>query len=82
MKRRKKLLKAPTDALNVLKSVKFENDAEPGSTHVGIPAGVYLLTKEDAHTSEVMQSTRAEEEYSRWQNNCTEIPQLLCDVVN
>ena len=63
MKRRKKLLKAPTDALNVLKSVKFENEAEPGSTHVGIPAGVYLLTKEDAHTSEVMQSTRAEEEF-------------------
>ena len=48
---------------------------------MGVPAGVYLITKGDAHTSKVMQSTRAEEEYSSWQNSYTDIPQLLCDVV-
>ncbi|KAK9205514.1 hypothetical protein WN943_015782 [Citrus x changshan-huyou] len=50
-------------------AVKFENEAEPGSAHVGVPAGVYLITKGDAHTSKVMQSTRVEEEYSSWQNS-------------
>ena len=63
-------------------NVKFENEVEPGSAHVGVPAGVYLITKGDAHTSKVMQSTRAKEEYSSWQNSYTEIPQPLCDVVN
>ena len=76
-----KLKVSPRD-LSLRRDVKFENKAEPGSTHVGIPAGVYLLTKENTHTSEVMQSTRAEEEYSIWHNNYTEIPQLLCDVGN
>ena len=68
--------------LSLRRDVKFENEVEPGSAHVGVPAGVYLITKGDAHTSYVMQSTRAEEEYSSWQNNYTEISQLLCDVAN
>ena len=34
--------------------VLFENKAEPGPAHVGVPAGVYLIIKGDAHTSKVM----------------------------
>ena len=78
---RNKLKVSPRD-LSLRRDVKVENEVEPGSSHVGIPAGVYLLTKEDVCTSKVMQYTRADEEYSRWQNSYTEIPQLLCDVVN
>ena len=75
-------LKVSSRDLSLRRDVKLENEAKPGSTHVGIPAGIYLLTKEGVHTNEVMQSTRAVEEYSRWQNSYTEIPQLLCDVEN
>lgn len=38
----------------LLPNTKFENEAEPGSTHMEIPIGIYLSTKEDIHTSEVM----------------------------
>ena len=78
---RNKLKVSPRD-LSLRRDVKFENEAEPGSAHVGVPAGVYLITKGDAHTSKVMQSTRTEEECSSWQNIYTEIPHLLCDVAN
>ena len=75
-------LKVSSRDLSLKRDVKLENETELGSTHVGMPAEIYLLTKEGVHTSEVMQSTRAEKEYSRWQNSYTEISKLLCDADN
>ena len=75
-------LKVSSRDLSLRRDVKFENETELESTHVGIPVGIYLLTKKDIHTSEVMQSTREKTEYSKWQNSYTEIPQLLCEVEN
>ena len=58
------------------------NEAKPGSSHVGVLTGAYLLTKAVAYTSDELKVTHAKEEDSRWQNIYTKIPQLLCDVVN
>ena len=74
---RNKLKVSPRD-LSLRRDVKFEDEAELGSAHLGVPAGAYLITKDDAHTSKVMQHTREEERYPSWQNNYTEIPQPLC----
>ncbi|KAH9760863.1 hypothetical protein KPL70_000309 [Citrus sinensis] len=74
---RNKLKVSPRD-LSLRRDVKFEDEAELGSAHLGVPAGAYLITKNDAHTSKVMQHTREEERYPSWQNNYTEIPRLLC----
>lgn len=58
------------------------NKAEFGSSHVGVPAGTYLLTKEAAYTSGEIKITRTKPKDSRWQNSFTEIPQLLYDVMS
>ncbi|KAH9687883.1 Integrase catalytic domain-containing protein [Citrus sinensis] len=42
-------LKVSSRDLSLRRDVKLENEAEPGSTHMGIPAGIYLLTKEGVH---------------------------------
>ena len=75
-------LKVSSRDLSLRKDVEIMNKAEFGSSHVGVPAGTYLLTKEAAYTSGEIKITRTKPKDSRWQNSFTEIPQLLYDVMS
>ena len=63
-------------------SVEIVNEAELGSSHVGVPARTYLLTKGATYTSDEIKTTRTKPEDYRWKNSFTEIPQLLYDVMS
>ena len=59
--------------------VEILNEAELESSHVGVLAGAYLLTKDDTHTRDGLKITRDKLEDSSWQNSYTEIPLTLHD---
>ena len=55
-------------------AVEILNEAELESSHVGVLAGAYLLTKDVTHTRNGLRITRDKPEDSSWQNSYTEIP--------
>ena len=67
----RKKLKVSSRYLSLRRDVKIVNEDELGSSHVGVSVGTYLLTKEDAHTSNGLKTTRTKLEDSRWQNSFT-----------
>ncbi|KAH9666887.1 ABC transporter G family member 40 [Citrus sinensis] len=62
--------------------VEILNEAELESSHVGVLAGAYLLTKDVTHTRNELRITRDKPEDSSWQNSYTEIPLTLHDEIN
>ena len=59
--------------------VEILNEAELESSHVGVLAGAYLLSKDVTHTRGGLKITRDKLEDSSWQNSYTEIPLTLHD---
>ncbi|KAH9704463.1 retrovirus-related pol polyprotein from transposon RE1 [Citrus sinensis] len=72
-------LKVSSRDLSLRRDVEILNEAELESSHVGVLAEAYLLTKDVTHTRNGLRITRDKPEDSSWQNSYTEIPLTLHD---
>lgn len=57
--------------------VEFTDEAEPNSTHVGVPAGINPTVNSVANLGMKVKGAREKLESSRWQNCYEEIPMQL-----